>query len=232
MSSILYFRKLLILVCVIVACSSSKGQTLEAHYKIGKTVYKTNADGTKAKIATLAYTGVIYQDGSKFISFRQPLYLDDYPDGFIRIEEDGNKETQYGIPMDTVQGIFYINFDSLNVRQRVDLPGKNTAGLNLLKKFHKEYVIWQYEPDTKVVNGLKCQKATFVNRNGLLQWVVWFCPDIPAIAGPDGIVNLPGLVVEAENKVSDLEFTLEGYTTGISIPAETFWPKSFFQPWR
>lgn len=195
-------------------------------------MYQTNPDDTKTKIATLAYTGVTYQDGQKFISYKKPLYLDSYPNGVIRIEEEGNRENDYGIPMDTIQGIFYINFDSLCVRQRVDLPGKNTSGLNFLTKLHKEVVIWQYAPDTKTVNGLKCQKATFVSANNVLQWVVWFCPDIPAMGGPDGIVNLPGLVVEAENKVTDSQFTLESYNTGVPVPAETFWPKPFFQPFR
>lgn len=132
---------------------------------------------------------------------------------------------------DSIQNIRYLDFDSLISRSRIDISG-GTQGMNVKQKLRRGVIHWQFFPDTKEINGLKCQKAQFTNVNGLLQWVVWFCPDVPALGGPGYISELPGLVVEGENKILNKKFVLISYNSTVSPPDDIFWPQEFNQPFR
>lgn len=207
-------------------------QNLEAHYKVTRIIFNTGMNGSRNKVATLEYSGFLYQKKNRTIYFQKPLYLSDYPDGNIHITVSAHNELLIGLTMDTMQHVYYMDFDSLVTRSRVELSGLNSKEWNLKQRLNKGIMTWQLLPDTKEVNGLKCQKATFSAPGAGLQWEVWFCPDINALAGPFTIRDLPGLVVEAYSPVFDENYTLESYNTSISLPNSTFWPDLFNESYK
>jgi len=204
------------------------GQNIAAHYKVSKEVNAV-IDGDTHKLGTLTYDGYYYEDGPNTIYYSKPLFLDTYPDGVFRYQQGLNKEMDYSFSIDSVQTIFCRNFDSLRLRYRVDIPGKNNS-LNVILGFKRGQMTWEFLQEQRDINGLKCQKAKFVNGNNKLQWEVWFCPDVPAIAGPEGIHDLPGLVVEGENFISGYVYTLVDYKTNVTISKDVFWPREFLKP--
>ncbi len=210
----------------------AKAQFLEAHYKIYKPIYSTDENGMEKNIANLELDGFLYQQKNKFIYFNKPLYLDKYPDGYIDVNIDRNNVNKIAIVMDTIQSIRYFDLDSSISRSRFNIPGPGNYGINVKSNLKKNNINWQFLQDTKEINGLKCQKAQFINRNSKLQWIVWFCPDVAAFGGPDYITGIPGIVVEGENKISNETFVLESYNNNISLPDNIFWPKEFDQPFR
>lgn len=186
----------------------------------------------KRNIATLDFDGFLFQSKSRFIYYKKPLYLGTYPDGFIHVSNSNDNEMQIGVVMDTIQGLRYLDFDSLITRSRMDVSGINGGGLNVKRTLKKGIITWKYTGDTKEINGLKCQKAEFINANGERQWVVWFCPDINVLAGPAGIRDLPGLVVEGENIITNERYVLISYKSNVVLPESIFWPNEFNQPFR
>jgi GLPGLI family protein len=209
----------------------SKGQTFEARYKIFQQIYNTAENGIEKNVATLDFDGFLFQRKGRFIYYKKPLYLGMYPDGYIHVA-NSNNEILIGVVMDTIQGLRYLNFDSLITRSRFDISGINGGGLNVKRSLKKGIITWKYTGDTKEIHGLKCQKAEFINANGKLQWVVWFCPDINVLAGPAGIRDLPGLVVEGENVITNEKYVLISYKGNVSLVDEIFWPNEFNQPFH
>ncbi len=65
---------------------------------------------------------------------------------------------------------------------------------------------WQIQPETKVKENWKLQKATtnFAGRN----WEAWFTSDIPFSEGPYKFKGLPGLVVEIKDNKNNFNFEL------------------------
>ncbi len=50
---------------------------------------------------------------------------------------------------------------------------------------------------TKRILGYLCMEATTTNKKGE-PILVWYTPQIPVPAGPDTLMNLPGMVLEAD----------------------------------
>jgi GLPGLI family protein len=213
-------------------CLHVNAQTLEAHYKIFKSLYTTTENGIRKNIVNLDFDGFLYQQKNRFIYFNRPLYLDKYPDGCIDITIDENNISKIGVPIDSLQDIRYIDFDSLISRSRFDITGSENRGFNVKGNWKPGRIKWQFLSDSKEMNGLKCQKAQWVNANGKLQWVVWFCPDVPVLGGPGYITGLPGIVVEGENKITNEKYVLVSYTSNVNLPAGIFWPQEFNEPFR
>jgi GLPGLI family protein len=65
---------------------------------------------------------------------------------------------------------------------------------------------WQIQPETKVKENWKLQRATtnFAGRN----WEAWFTSDIPFSEGPHKFKGLPGLVVEIKDTKNNFNFEL------------------------
>ena len=224
--------QLLFLIFLIGFCIPTSGQTLEARYKVFKPLNATSGNGMLNNIATLEWDGFLYQQNNRFIYFKKPLYLDKYPGGYVDIATDENNITAIGIVMDTVQAIRYLDFDSLIYRSSINISGSPGHGINHKGNLSTNNINWRFLPDTKEINGLKCQKAQFINGNGKLQWVVWFCPDIPALGGPGYITGLPGIVVDGENKITSETYVLVSYRSNIKLPDNIFWPKEFNAPFK
>lgn len=87
--------------------------------------------------------------------------------------------------------IFHTSFNALNL------------SLNESKKMN-----WVILPETKIIEGLKVQKATtnFVGRN----WTAWFSNDIQIQDGPYKFSGLPGLILNIEDEKGDHVFNIIG----------------------
>lgn len=108
------------------------------------------------------------------------------------------------------------------------MSGENAKNDYYVRKFELGVQEWKLLPETKVINGLFCQRANFFHPiSNKLIWDVWFCPSIQVNFGPGGIRDIPGLVVEALDLGNRETYLLESYTTDISVPKSVFWLEEF-----
>jgi GLPGLI family protein len=85
---------------------------------------------------------------------------------------------------------------------------------------------WTITNETKTISGLKCTKA--ISKKEEFMLTVWFTEDIPVTSGPSYFLNLPGLVVWAEDffwtieleKIEELDKS--DFTTEIATFKKTF----------
>ncbi|PUZ30027.1 GLPGLI family protein [Chitinophaga costaii] len=203
----------------------AQAQSLRAQYAIVSTIDVGPAGGD-SPMQSISFTGYLYKKGSRYIYFEKPEYLKDRPDGQFVANTTANTGYSFNLNTDTIQSIYYSDFDSLIYRYRIDqlstLP-------NRVQNFNPNYYHWDFLTDTKEINGLHCQKATLTLR-GNLQWVLWFCPDIPMQAGIGNIKGVPGLIVEAERMSDHKHYTLDSYDANAVVPDSIFWPKEFNEP--
>lgn len=199
-------------------------------YKVSKSVTYTNSDGFQKEAAKLEYDGFIFQKGNTAIYYEKPLYLSLYPTGEIVVQNE-NETHGYGICIDTMQSICYRNYDSLVFRTRFMMSG-GMPGENLVSNFESGSQKWQILSDTTTIDGLHCQKAERNNKAGQLAWIVWFCPQIETLSGPDGITDLPGIVVEAENLLSNKKLSLVSYKQAVQNFDYPIWPNVFNEPFK
>ena len=74
---------------------------------------------------------------------------------------------------------------------------------NVKKEVSKNWIITS---DVKYIDKYKCYKATteyiVVNPKGTFKFpvIAWFCPEIPVPFGPNGYGNLPGLILELQER--------------------------------
>ena len=61
---------------------------------------------------------------------------------------------------------------------------------------------------------------------------VWFYPGIPATVGIDGMIGVPGLIIEGENLVSKLKYSLQSYVLNQPIQDGQLWPSEFNEPFK
>lgn len=210
---------------------SLKAQSIEAKYSVSQEIAYTDPYG-KVQTLIFEYTGMLYKKGSRYISFKKPLYLDKYPSGTIDFVYSANHSGSVGVFMDTIQSLNYIDFDSLLWRYRSDMSGKGNVTFNYMRNFEPEAKQWEILPETKEINGLACQKAILKSLDGRIVHEVWFSPDVSMLAGPVDIFGLPGLVVEAHSFLSRQTWILESYVSEIDISDSTFWPNEFLQSFK
>jgi len=72
-------------------------------------------------------------------------------------------------------------------------------------------VDWELSDETKAIGGYTAQKATtrFKGRD----YTAWFTMDVPFRAGPWKLLGLPGLILEATDSESEVEFRYGGFET-------------------
>jgi GLPGLI family protein len=203
-----------------------KSQNIQASYKVSQDIFASFQDFDKKKIATLESIGYFYKKENHYLYFEKPSYLSDYPTGHVELSE---YNLLVGISMDSIQKLNYVSLDSLVRYYRPHMTGKDRVKFNYSQKFELDYFDWEFLPETKDVNGLKCQKAQLKIRDNL-QWIVWFAPEIPTQAGIFNITGLPGLVVSAECVPINTRYELVSYTIGTDISEQLFHPKEFNQP--
>ena len=224
-------KNTLISYCFFIIPCIGNGQMFEAKYEVTTDVVVQLENIGEKKIATLSSTGFFFRKANKYIYFEKPNYLESYPDGYIRTEIAANHFHTMEFCMDSVQRLTYKDMDTLIKRYRMDMSGKNNVKFNYLQYFQPGFYNWEFGNETKEIQGLKCQKAT-LKLNGSLQWIVWFCPDIPMQTGILNISDLPGLMVEGDNIPLKSHFVLSNYSTNSDFSNEIFWPAEFNQPFE
>jgi len=69
-------------------------------------------------------------------------------------------------------------------------------GRNFLIESKLDSQAWKLHSETKEILGFNCLRAS--RKVDTLDMVVWFAPALPAMAGPDGLGNLPGTIMRVE----------------------------------
>jgi GLPGLI family protein len=78
-------------------------------------------------------------------------------------------------------------------------------GENIYVK-NKQKENWTITTETKLIDNYKCYKATniyqVISPNKVFNHpvIAWFCPDLPYKYGPNGYNNLPGLILELQER--------------------------------
>jgi len=202
-------------------------QNLTAAYKIDQVV-KVPLNLEKSKEATINFTAYLFKKDRRYIYFEKPDYINTYPQGKISIQISEDKRGSYLLNMDTLQAINYCSYDSLLFRYRQDFLFKEAANIdrNISQLFEPDYYPWAFHNETKTINGLLCQKAT-LTMSGNLNYEVWFCKDIETSFNIDGIIGIPGLIVEATRFDDSKHFLLLNYTSTKAVADAVFWPNEF-----
>lgn len=207
-----------------------KSQSIEATYQVSQDIFAT-LDGEKKKVATIESTGHLYRKDGRYIYFENPNYLDKFPGGMVKINVAADQVHFVGLCEDSVQKINFKNMDSLMRYYRPHISGKGQSKVNYKQYFDADYFQWEMIPETKQIQGLKCQRA-MLSINNSLQWIVWFTSAIPMQAGLMNIIGIPGLIVEAESVPMNTRYSLVSYTLDKEIPEKVFHPKEFEQPFE
>ncbi|QJD96644.1 GLPGLI family protein [Mucilaginibacter robiniae] len=195
-------------------------QTLAARYMVTQDIIGAGPLQDK-KLTTIESTGYLYKNGGRYLYYEKPGYLEKYPDGNISLQVDATQNYNFSLCTDTLQYISYTNTDSLIRIYRPTVTGKHGPGINYRQHYEADYFTWVMLPETKVINGLKCQKATMSIRN-LLQWIIWFTPKVFMQGGVKGIIGVPGLVVEAECSPLRTKYTLLEFSESVPLKASVF----------
>lgn len=99
-----------------------------------------------------------------------------------------------------VQGKYFTNKNSNTILNEMN---NHIGHLNIKKDLN---IIWNLTKETKMIDKYLCFKATtiltIINSVGEFKrdLVAWYCPEIPFPFGPKGYGNLPGLILELQEK--------------------------------
>jgi len=206
--------KLALLFFTIITPAISLAQNISATYTIERNVV------VGSKTVTLNLQGYYYKKGNKYIYWERPLYLSKYPNGEITVVNGENNLTYYALNKDSIQMLFFHDYDSLITRQ--GLYNEYQRGITEYPFEADRSNEWIYEAKTKTINGLKCQLA--INPG---QWRVWFCVDMPTKTSLHSLQGLPGLVVEADCLPTNEHYSLINYDMSTPIKEGIFTPDAF-----
>lgn len=204
-------------------------QNLEASYSVTREIIVENK-GKLKQIAKLELTGHLYQRKSRGITFLRPLYLKDYPDAEIPVKIRRYPIKSYAILMDTLQSLTYIDTDSLVYRTCMEIAG-GFEGPNYVYPlkpggYEKN---WKLLPESKVINGYTCKRATMQDKQGNITTDVWYTDSIKTFMNLFGKLGLPGLMIEGTvfQGMEQSHFKLLKYTPDATFSDSVFWPNVF-----
>lgn len=165
---------------------------------------------------SLNYDAVFYSINRSYAYYLRPLYLKQYPDGYIL-----NDGKPISILMDSIQQYTVVNLDSMKIWT------KNAYSYLKIKLEKDCCLFWKILPEKKILNNLVCQKAVWSDiENGELYGEIWFCPDINIPVSLFNIVDAPGLVVLL-NFYGFAKAELKEFSFEKSVDSSLFWPQSF-----
>ncbi|MEO8403842.1 MAG: GLPGLI family protein [Chitinophagaceae bacterium] len=201
-------------------------QNLTAHYRVTQTV-KFSGQETSVQLS-----GTLWRKGNTYLYVERPEYLQKYPDGNISISTGNNGLAAYRLNMDTVQSLSRVNYDSLITQFKIDSwwDTDPSSIKNVRQPFESDCKEWEILPETKVINGLTCQKAINNAPDGTRQFEIWFTSDIPMQSGIEGTIGVPGLVVEATCVPLLKRYILESYSNEQMLTDTEMWPIAFNKP--
>ena len=90
-----------------------------------------------------------------------------------------------------------------DIKKNKIVDQRSFLGKTFLVQDNAKKYNWKITGTTKEVAGYPCQQATAVDGDNNLE--AWFTPAIPISTGPDGYMNLPGMVLEVTSTSEDGE---------------------------
>lgn len=202
---------------------------LVAYYHVRTDRYSANSGDPKL-IVSLEFSGVFKKKGNRYFCFTQPLYLDKYPEGYVEYRLPDGFTSRYHLAMDSVNYMQYADMDSMIIRYHRPSGFPGAAGTNTYFTFEAGCRVWTITGETRNINGLLCQKATTPGRTSANE--IWFATDVEAAIGPQGLLEVPGLVVEASFPDIHETWSLREFTTDVPLADSEFWPAQFNAPFR
>lgn len=233
-----FFKAAINLLFIFVLINDSAiAQNISARYAVVETINASGNSNLYNKTIQLNYEGFFYKSGGTYISYLKPLYLDKYPEGYVMLRTETSSGTMnansYVLTMDTVQHINYVSMDSLIIRSRMNANSYKVNKLpNTCRSFEIDYQQWKILPETKTIQGLRCQRAKRVDASGKVYYDVWFCADLPTECNYNAIIGLPGLIVEGDCIPWNQHFSLMSYEWNNEVVAKVFWPAEFNEGFR
>lgn len=161
----------------------------------------------------IPYEGRLFHHGNQTATYLYPLYLDEFPDGWVK--HDGKILVQ---STDTAQNYAVVSLDS-NMLRTADQWG------NRLIRFEAGNLVWELLPETRVINGIRCQRAVWIARDKPAG-EIWFAPEIPVSSTFFNLLGAPGLVMAmdfygfARAEIKTIEYNA-------ALPQDVFWPEVF-----
>lgn len=211
----------------------AKLQIIHAEYTVNHGISANLNNGSVQQLAQLNYIGHLYKKGERYISFDQPLFLEQYSTGGIEYDAGNGVSGIHTLCMDSLQALILVDYDSGVFRQKLDISAHDGPPKLLLYYFQPGGQIWQLDSAVRQIDGLTCQRATSRNeKTGKLYWTAWIATDIPFRAGPAGIRDVPGLVVEATSHVVNKTYKLQSYRTEPAVAPAALWPAYFNFPFE
>ena len=199
-------------------------QNFTAKYNVIKDIV---SNGSKSHVvATLKFDGYYYRKNMAIISYLKPLYLAEYPIGFVMDKESDLNFQSYNLEMDTIQSITYCQLDSMLLRYRFGIRG------NFVNLFETGIHQWKIYPGPRTIQGLTCQRAVLSLPNGTPYCDMWFATEIPMPIGFRTLLDMPGLMVEGEFLTLHEKYFLQRYSFEDTINNSLFWPREFEEPFK
>jgi GLPGLI family protein len=212
---------------------SAKLQVIHAVYSVNFGMSVNLNNGSVKQLAQLNYIGHLYKKGERYISYDQPLFLEQYSEGSIDYDAGNGVLGTHTLCMDSLQALILVDYDSGVFRQKLDITAHDGPPKLLLYYFQPGGQTWQLDSAVRQIDGLTCQRATSRNeKTGKLYWTAWIATDIPFRAGPAGIRDVPGLVVEATSHVVNKTYKLQSYQTEAAVAPAALWPAYFNFPFE
>ncbi|MBZ9779522.1 GLPGLI family protein [Psychroflexus sp. CAK8W] len=95
---------------------------------------------------------------------------------------------------------YFVNLKDRTLRMKTQLDGER-----IIVKENLPAIEWNIKPDSKrEIMGFDCIEAEALFRGRL--YTAWFSPDIPVPFGPWKLQGLPGLILEAYDKMDEVHF--------------------------
>lgn len=88
-------------------------------------------------------------------------------------------------------------------------PGNQDSMLMLLVRDSLIQLNWSIENEYKMIDGIKCRKATMTYR--CKDYVAWFDPNTPVPIGPEQFGGLPGIIVEMSRSIDNVIWQLQSF---------------------
>ncbi len=109
--------------------------------------------------------------------------------------------TSFSLAFSGITGIYYRKIKENIVLNSIDDP---VLGKIIVRNNYE--TDWELSQESKMIEGFLCYKATATVQynNGVKdfekQLIVWYCPEIPYSYGPKGYGNLPGMILQFQDR--------------------------------
>ncbi len=196
-----YFLFVVISICTLVSAQTTADTALlRVKYKIIH-MYDTTKPETPGEEVMQLYVG---KNATEFSSYEFEVeYAKYHASRWENIGPDGviHRGANYPDNYERKSKMIQYNFGN---------DGKGFSAYNLVYQLYFGYpfdlpkIKWDILEDTRIIQNMRCQKATAWVKGRLYE--AWFAPELSFSAGPWKLYGLPGLIVEASDMKKQVQF--------------------------